>query len=191
MRPSRTLTAAVALLGLAGALLAPGCSTTYPRRDPVGEPFPVVVGTSLDDVRTELPGDLAGEPAVLLVGYQQRTQFDIDRWVLGLIQAGVASRLVEVPTIPGLAASFASGWIDDGMRSGIPEEDWGAVVTVYGSAAEPIARFTGTERGRNTRVLVLDATGKVVWFSDDGYSPRKAAEVAALLEELAASPADR
>jgi hypothetical protein len=187
MRRTRALAALAALIALPLVLLAPGCSSSLPRRDPVGERFPTVVGTSLDDVETELPAAYAGAPVVLLVGYLQETQFDIDRWVLGLMQAGASARMVEVPTIPSLAASFASGWIDEGMRSGIPEEDWGAVVTVYGSAAEPIARFTGTERGRNARVLVLDGAGEVVWFSDTGYSPRKAAAVAALLGELAAS----
>ena len=185
MKRTPAFLALAALVALPLALLVPGCSSTLPRRDPVGETFPTVQGMALDDTPTELPGDYAGEPVVLLVGYLQGTQFDIDRWVLGLMQAGASARMVEIPTIPSLAASFASGWIDEGMRSGIPEEDWGAVVTVYGSAAEPIARFTGTERGRNARVLVLDASGQVRWFSDTGYSPRKAAEVAALLEELA------
>ena len=173
------------VLSLAVLLGVTSCSSPIPNRNPVGDAFPSVVGESLEKEEVRFPEAVAGEVAVLLVGYKQNTQFDIDRWVLGLMQAGASARMVEVPTIPSLAASFASGWIDEGMRSGIPEEDWGAVVTVYGSAAEPIARFTGTERGRNARVLVLDASGQVRWFSDTGYSPRKAAEVAALLEELA------
>ncbi len=187
MSPRRRWLLGAALLLLPAALLVPSCSSTYPNRNPQGEPFPAVVGESLEEVRTELPGDFAGAPIVLLVGYEQNTQFDIDRWAMGLIQAGVGARLVEVPTIPSLVASWASGWIDDGMRSGIPEEDWGAVVTIYGSAAEPIAKLTGTEKGRNARILVLDAAGRIAWFDDQGYSVAKALEIAALLESLSGS----
>jgi hypothetical protein len=181
--------AAAALAGAAGVLALNGCSTTYPNRDPVGEAFPSVEGESLEKVGTELPESLAGRPAVLLVGYRQNTQFDIDRWLMGLLQAGVGTAadaaLLEVPTIPGLLPTMASGWIDDGMRSGIPREDWGSVVTLYGGAAEPVAEMTGTENGRLARVLVLDAEGRVVWFDDEGYSARKAMAVADLVASMA------
>lgn len=168
-----------------GAALLTGCSSTIDNRDPTGQPFPSVVGKSLEKERTELPEALAGEPAVVLVGYKQGAQFDIDRWLIGLIQADVDAQLLEVPTIPGLSATVASRWIDDGMRSGIPEEDWGSVVTLYGGAARPVAELTGTRNGRLARVLVLDADGMIVWFDDEGFSPRKAVEVADLVADLA------
>ncbi len=164
-------------------LLAPGCSASYPGRDPVGEVFPAVVGESLEKERVELPAALAGEPAIVLVGYTQRSQFDLDRWIMGLIQADAPGRIMEVPTIPGLVASFASGWIDDGMRAGIPEEDWGAVVTLYGSAATPVAKLTGNT-GSNARVLVLDPDGVIVWFTDRGYSATQALDVARITRAL-------
>ena len=180
---------------LAGATLVaglPGCSSTITNRDPVGEVFPSVEGSSLEDVDVRLPESLAGRPAVVLIGYQRRAQFDLDRWLMGLMQAGVGdsvdAHLLEVPTIPSLAATFASGWIDDGMRAGIPEEDWGAVVTLYGGAAEPVAEMTGTENGNLTRVVVLDREGTVVWFDDGGYSARKALEVASVVRGLAPTP---
>ncbi len=117
-----------AILGAGvGVLSVSGCGTTYENRNPVGEIFPSAVGENLDEERVELPEALAGEPAILLVGYKQRTQFDIDRWIMGLIQADAPGQLLEVPTIPGLGASIASDWIDDGIRSGNPEEDWGTV----------------------------------------------------------------
>ncbi|MEM9323221.1 MAG: hypothetical protein AAGA41_10335, partial [Pseudomonadota bacterium] len=105
------------------------------------------------------------------------TQFDIDRWLLGMAQAGLKAPLLEVPTIPGLVPSLASGFIDDGMRSGIPREDWSVVVTLYGSAAKPVAELTGTENGNNARVMVLDAAGTIIWFHDRGYSTGKVLEL--------------
>jgi hypothetical protein len=185
-RPRRlAIYAALLAVALGGAVVFSGCSTTYDRRNPVGERFPSVIGQSLEKEAVALPEDLAGRPAVILVGYKQRTQFDIDRWLLGLLQADVQAQLLEVPTIPGLAPTFASGWIDDGMRSGIPREDWGAVVTLYGKRATPVAKFTGNDRGRLARILVLDSAGEVVWFDDEGYSASKALEIKALTDRLA------
>jgi hypothetical protein len=161
-----------------------GCATTFANRDPSGEAFPSVRGQSLETERIEIPAAFTGGPAVLLIGYKQSAQFDIDRWLMGLIQAEVNAQIVEIPTIPGLVPSLASGWIDDGMRSGIPREDWGSVITLYGRAARPVAALTGTECGQRARIIVLDATGTVVWFDDQGYSARKAIAVSDLVAKL-------
>ncbi len=177
-------TSIMKLTGLMVLLLVfTGCQSAIPNRDPVGEVFPSVVGASLEKERTELPGAFAGEPAILLVGYKQGAQFDLDRWLMGLIDADVSVPIVEIPTIPGLVPTWISGWIDDGMRSGIPREDWASVVTLYGAAAKPVARLTGTESGRRARVIVLDANGTVIWFDDAGYSVRKALAIRALLDD--------
>lgn len=173
---------------LALACAIAGCSSTATRRDPTGESFPAVVGQSLRQETVELPKAYAGGASVFLIGYEQRAQFDLDRWLMGLIQAEVAAQIVEVPTMPGLLPSIASSWIDEGMRAGIPEEDWGAVVTLYGAAAEPVAALTGTESGQNARVLVLDRAGKVVWFDDNGYSAKKALAIASLTSQIEAQP---
>lgn len=162
------------------------CSSPTPNRDPLGERFPSVEGEALDGTPFRLPEDLLGAPAVLLVGYVQRTQFDIDRWLLGLLQAEVAVPIYEVPTIDSLVATQLKGTIDDGMRAGIPEEDWSAVVTVYGDA-DAIVELTGNERPQNARVLVLDPSGQVAWFHDRGYSARLALEVRGLTDDLSAA----
>lgn len=158
----------VAALALMAGITA-GCSTSYERRDPTGEAFPSVEGTALDDKSWRLPEDFAGKPTLVLVGYKQDSQFDIDRWLLGLSEAKVRVPFYEVPTIPGLAPRIFSGYIDSGMRSGIPSEDWGGVITLYADAAA-VARFTGNENGLPARVLLLDAKGRVVFFHDRGYS---------------------
>lgn len=183
---------AFAALG-AGLVVAKGCSTTYTapaivaEGKLVGEVFPTVTGESLAGEAIELPAAYAGEPAVILVGYQQRAQFDIDRWVMGLIQADVDAPMLEVPAVPGLAAAFASDLIDQTMRDGIAEEDWAMIMTLYGQAAQPLAEFTGTERGQMTRVFVLDADGRVAWFDDGGFTARKALVVDRIVDMLQAT----
>jgi outer membrane protein assembly factor BamB len=165
------------LLWLSLVGLCAACRSPQPNRDPLGQRLPSVAGEALDGKAWRLPEDLAGRPAVLLVGYEQRAQFDADRWLFGLLQAETPARLLEVPTIPGLFGRVLGETIDSGMRSGIPHEDWGAVVTLYGESASTMKAFTGTERGRNMRVLVLDADGNVRWFHDRGYSAAKCLEL--------------
>ena len=177
------LTTLQAITAFVAISLLAGCSNPIPNRDPTGEIFPTVAGESLREERVELPADLAGQTAVLLIGYEQDAQFDIDRWLMGILQAEVDALILEVPTIPGLMATMASGFIDDGMRGGIPVEDWSIVVTLYGSAAKPVAELTGTTNGQIARVLVLDAEGRVSWFDDKGYSPRKAIALAEFITE--------
>lgn len=150
-------------------LLLGACASARPNRSPVGETFPSVEGTALSGEKWRLPEDLAGAPAILLIGYKQDTQFDIDRWLIAFAMVGVETKVLEVPTIEGLAPGIFSGQIDGGMRPGIPEVVWEAVVTVYGDAPE-IVEFTGNEDGLNARVLVLDPAGQVVWYHDRGFS---------------------
>lgn len=179
----RVLAFVVLLAVVAVVLTAGGCRSPLPNRVPVGEQFPTAVGNALSGERVDVPKAWAGAPTVVLIGYVQDAQFDADRWMLGLMQAGAKVRIVELPTIHSRIASVFEDTIDEGMKGGIPPEDWSSVVTVYGKAARPIAEFTGNERPRNMRVLLLDRDGKVAWFHDEGYSPR---ELLALLDTLAA-----
>jgi len=165
----KKLFGAAALMVAVAGVLAAGCRSTYERRDPTGESFPAVTGNALDGREVRIPAAFAGSPVLLLIGYQQNTQFDLDRWVMGMTMAGISVPTYEVPTIPGLVPGMFSGYIDGGMRRGIPQEDWGAVVTVYGDGDE-IAKFTGNADGLPGRIVLLDKEGRVAFFHDRGYS---------------------
>ncbi len=159
------------------------CSSPLANRDPVGELFPAVRGQSLAGDAVQVPADFAGDPTLLIVGYVQEAQFDADRWLFGALQAETPVRLVELPTIAGLMPGMFAGTIDEGMRSGIPSEDWGAVVTVYDDA-DAIVALTGNTRPRNVRVLLLDENGTVRWFHDRGYSAGKMLELDRLVRGM-------
>jgi hypothetical protein len=175
----------VLALLLCASVVASGCASTVPNRDPVGERFPTVAGQSLEGEEVTLPGDYAGDPTLLLIGYKQRTQFDIDRWLLGLLQAETPVEFLEVPTVDGMLPGLYADSIDEGMRGGIPSEDWGGVVTLYGDAAEEVVEFTGNEEPISARVVLLDAQGRVIWFHDQGFSPRVMLELDRRCRQLA------
>ena len=179
----RWLTVVALLLAFGIFATFPGCASSVKNRDPSGERFPTVLGESLEGEEVRLPDDFRGRPLVLLVGFEQDAQFDADRWLLGLLQSALEVEVREVPTIEGFIPGLLSGRIDQGMRDGIPHEDWAAVVTVYDDAAS-IVEFTGNENGNNIRVLLLDGSGAVRWFHDRGYSAGKLLELKAVVESL-------
>jgi len=146
-----------------------GCSTTYINRNPVGEIFPTVNGESLEKIDIEMPQYFNGSKVILLLGYKQDSQFDIDRWLIGLDQTETKAKIYELPTIQGLFPRMFSTFIDNGMRKGIPKELWGGVITIY-SDGSVIQEFTGNENGNNARVLVIDENGKVIYFCDEGFA---------------------
>ncbi len=146
-----------------------GCSTTYTNKKPLGEKFPIITGTSLEKQEIKIPEYFSGSQVILLLGYKQDSQFDIDRWLIGLDQTNTRVKVYELPTIQGLFPRMFSTFIDNGMRSGIPKELWGGVITIY-KDGDLVQEFTGNETPNNARVLVLDDKGLIIYFYDRGFS---------------------
>jgi hypothetical protein len=163
-------------------ILLSSCATTYTNRDPVGEYFPSVSGQTLTEKYVELPEYFSGGEVILLVAYKQDTQFDVDRWLIGLDMTDTKAKVYELPTIQGLFPRMFKTFIDEGMRSGIPKELWGGVITIYSGGAE-VQEFTGNENPNNTRVILLDKNGKVTFFHDRGFSVQSLNELRSLLTE--------
>ena len=150
-------------------LLATGCSTHYANNSLVGKTFPTVTGQNLEQNKVNIPGDFTNDFTLLLVGYKQDSQFDIDRWLIGLDMTETKVDVYEIPTIQGLFPRMFSTVIDDGMRKGIPKELWKGVITVY-KDGESIQAFTGNENPNNARAILLNEDGVIIYFYDDGFS---------------------
>ena len=146
-----------------------GCSTQHPNRTPVGEVFPTVSGTSLKDTTYQIPADFSGRKVLFLLGYKQASQFDIDRWLIGLDMTQTQVEVYELPTIQGVAPRMISGMIDNGMRNGIPQQLWKSVITIYADG-DQVQSFTGNQRPNNARVVLLNGSGEVIYFYDRGFS---------------------
>ncbi len=145
--------------------------------------FPSVKGNSLTNQAVSIPENYRGKTTLILVGYTQRAQFDIDRWILGALQADVKADIVEVPTIAGMMPQMVQGFIDNGMRSGIPKSDWGSVVTVYEDAPK-IIEALGNERPQSAYAVLLNREGKIVWSSNIGYSATQVLELKKVADSL-------
>jgi hypothetical protein len=157
------------ILGLLFAALISGCATQYPNKDVTGQVFPTVSGESLSKQAFVIPEFSKGTPAILLIGYKQDAQFDIDRWLIGLDMKAVTTPAYELPTIAGMVPRMFETQINEGMRKGIPKELWGGVITIY-QDGDKVQAFTGNQNGNNARVVLLDKDGQIAYFYDRGFA---------------------
>ncbi len=157
------------IIGTIISVMLSGCSSKYSNKKPLNEIFPSVMGETLTEETVALPTHFSAEKTVLLLGYVQNSQFDIDRWLIGLDMTNTPLPVYEVPTIAGMFPQFFSTQINEGMRSGIPKELWQGVITVY-EGGDTVQAFTGNENPNNARVLLIDKTGKILFFYDRGFS---------------------
>ena len=155
------------LILLLSALSA--CSTNYPNQQVSGKNFPSVSGQTLEKKQIKIPEDFKSKTTLLLVGYTQNSQFDIDRWLIALDMTKTNVPTYEIPTIQGLFPRMFSTMIDNGMRAGIPKPLWKGVVTVY-KDGDIVQAFTGNDTPNNARVILIDKNGKIIHFYDQGFS---------------------
>lgn len=157
------------LLVLTALLVLSGCATIYPNQEITGKSFPTISGTSLEQQKVVMPLAFKEKFTLLLIGYKQDSQFDIDRWLIGLDMTQTQLPVYELPTIQGMFPRMFRTYIDNGMRAGIPKPLWKGVITVY-EDGDRVQQFTGNENPNNARVVLLNEAGKILYFYDQGFS---------------------
>jgi hypothetical protein len=114
------------------SLLLQGCANyDDPSRVIVGEKMINFEGKCLAGEPTSVPQVFAGRNTLLLFAYVHKSQFDIDRWLIGLDQTNTQVAAYEIPTIKGMFPQIFSTVFDDAMREEIPKEIWKGVINVY------------------------------------------------------------
>lgn len=147
-----------------------GCvSYNYPSQVVLQQKLIQASGETLEGSPVTVPDDLAGEPALLIFGYVHKSQFDIDRWLIGLDMTKADIAIYELPALKNPFAGWFSDRIDDAMREGIPREIWRDVITIYDDG-DKVQRYTGNISPKNARIVLIDAHGRVVHFYDRGFS---------------------
>lgn len=151
-------------------LLTTACSNLYRNNQYlVGEKFPQVAGQTLDKVDVLLPEHFDNRPTLLLIGYVQDSQFDIDRWLIGLDMTQTDIGVYELPAIRGMFPRMFKTQINNGMRRGIPKDLWKGVITLYKNG-DLIQKITGNTNPNNARCVLLDAEANIRFFYDQGFS---------------------
>lgn len=151
---------------------------------PVGRTFPSVGGTALSGQRVRFPHDLLGTPALLLVAYRRGAQADVGQWAAFARREAPAVNVLELPVIPALIWRPLQGWIDGGMRGGVPRPQWSNVITVYEDGAA-VRDFVGDRGAPVAHAALLDAGGTVRALEAEGFSEAAGARIVAAVAALA------
>jgi hypothetical protein len=146
------------------------CSNPYQNnQDLVGKKFPSLEGQTLEKLDVSLPEYFDNRPVLLLIGYVQDSQFDIDRWLIGLDMTQTDIEVYELPAIRGIFPRMFKSQINNGMRRGIPKALWKGVITVY-KDGDLMQKMTGNTLPNNARCVLLDGKGIIRYFYDQGFS---------------------
>ena len=149
----------------------------------VGRRFPSVSGRALSGEVVRFPEDLAGAPALLLCAYRRGTQADCDRWAAFAERRLPALVVYELPIIPSPVWRPLQGWIDGGMRGGVPPALWSTTVTLYGQG-RAAREFVEDSGGHRAQVVLLDAAGVVAFHDARGFTEEGGAALAAAVATL-------
>lgn len=171
----------IAGLFIAGASLAwrifPGRSRLAINRE--GLHFPLVSGYNLDREEIEFPRDFGGDLNLVIVPFQQYQQTIVNTWIPFAQQTerdNPGFMYYELPTIYNLPA-FARGFINEGMRAGIPDQTARErTITLY-IDKDPFKAALGIEDEDDIYLFLVDREGDILWRASDEYTESKASEL--------------
>ena len=169
---------AIPLAGFVGAGsnsdVIPGGKDTFPR----------VTGINLLGDEVRLPDGFEGDINLVVVGFVQEHQKDIDTWIAalpGLLAAGSSLRLYEVPVIYRASAPFRL-WVNNGMHYGIPDPvARKRTITVYADQGK-FVESVGASGLDRIHALLVDKSGRIIWRTQGPADPTSIAELTSLLK---------
>ena len=145
--------------------------------------FPVVQGRSLTGRRVTLPTDFEGDLNVVLVAFKRHQQDDVDTWTPALRALAARRPGLRVYELPTLASGYRMmrGFIDGGMRGGIPDTAVrAATITLY-IDKKPFKAALRIEGEGEIHVFVVERGGRILWRAAGRYTPEALAQLEASL----------
>jgi hypothetical protein len=136
--------------------------TVSGSQDPL---FPSLSSKALSGEKVSLPADCRGFVTLIAIAFQRGAQGMIDSWYEPFSREfgdNPGVRFFEIPMIGSAYWRHLSGWIDSGMRSGIPVIKHPYVVTYYGDVF-PYRRDLGMEDPALAYLFLLDREGRIRW----------------------------
>jgi len=138
--------------------------------------FPTISAEDLNKDPITLPDDLAGNPALVLVAFKRQQQNNVNTWLnqLAMIEETIPGvRVIETPTISSFYWGWMAGFIDGGMRSGIPDHEARArTITLY-TNTQKFRDALGLESSSTIYAVLLDDSGRVLRIEPGDFSQEK------------------
>jgi hypothetical protein len=133
--------------------------------------FPSLSSHALSGEQVSLPEDCRGFVTLIAIAFQRCAQGMIESWYEPFSREFGEKqdiRFYEIPMIGSAYWRLMSGWIDAGMRSGIPVTKHPFVVTYYGDVF-PYRRDLGMDDPALAYLFLLDREGRIRWRAK-GYA---------------------
>lgn len=138
--------------------------------------FPRITADNLNRVEMTLPDDLAGSPALILIAYKQKQQTNVNTWLdrMDEIKSAIPGvQIIETPTISSGKWGWMAGFIDGGMRSGIPDPEARArTITLY-TDVSLFNQALNIESTDTIYAVLLDEQGEVINMVEGDYTLEK------------------
>lgn len=138
-----------------------------------GSIFPELGGRALSGREIVFPGSVAGLVTLLALAFRRQAQAQVDSWVEPFVRTFGQREGCAFFEVPMLAGSWKllAGWIDGGMRGGIPAGRHDHVVTYYGELGGYTRALRMADRSL-CYCFLLDRKGVIRWtgkgFADEG-----------------------
>lgn len=147
--------------------------------------FPSLIGIDLQGNQRTLPDAFAGTYNIIAVGFEREHQTPINTWIPtidALLEKDNRLRFYEVPVIYEMNA-LMRGWINNGMRSGIPDEIAREhTITVY-TDRESFLSLMNMDAAHNYTLLV-DQSGKILWSAKGAMTDKAIAELKTAIQSF-------
>lgn len=135
--------------------------------------FPHVTGKNLNGTNFQLPADFAAPINLVFVAFKREQQSDVDSWkpfVTDLKSKYPQLGVYEVPTLSSGYTLFR-GFIDGGMRSGIPDPNARATTITLYLDKRAFDRELGVDSEAAITVLLVRPSGEIPWRTTGRFEP--------------------
>lgn len=136
--------------------------------------FPKIEAKALSGKKIVLPDDTLGKVSFIGIAFQRGAQGMLDSWIDHFERMCGGESIYEIPMIDGMFWKVMSGFIDEGMKAGIPEEKHDNVATFYGSTFDIRKKLNMDDKSLGY-VFLLDEEGKIIW-RERGYANEEGLE---------------
>ena len=126
--------------------------------------FPTIEAETLSGKKVVFPDVAEGKYAFLLIAFKRQTQGEVDSWLDPFVKEFGTHNEVTFYEIPMISNNWKwmSGWIDAGMRAGVPANKHDHVATYYGPLKRYFDYFDIDDRG-TVYVFLLDKEGRMIF----------------------------
>lgn len=149
--------------------------------------FPDIVARDLEGRKYQLPDDLPDGPRLIMVAFQRWHTVVLAGWqpaLEGMVAAHPGTTLWEIPALSRMYAA-ARPYIDGGMRAGIPDPAARRMTLTTYTDLRAFGRVLELPSFDTVYILLLDATGEVVWLGGGEADDTQLADLAVALDRLA------